>query len=335
MSRSGLVFRKELIHEGLHVKEDQEIDVDEELIDHWVSTFHEMRDGGFAVPLPVEHTTDPEANRGHVIEMERGVNSKGAPALFGYIEFIDEEAARLAKSAKVSIYVPPEFSVQGKKFSKPITHVALTDYPVVVPMDEWEPIAASFTKRTSDMKLTQAVKAALGKLKFEYDEDKDDEESLAKALASAVAKLDKDKEEEDDDKEDKASKASSDSDDDKKAAKDDEKEMSVSLSHVEMLRENRETKLQRLVDRGAITPGVKKKLLAKYGSDGTLRLSLSRSDYDDGFTEVVKALEDNEPVSLGHHTGGQSGRTAVALSREHMDPDKNPLLADANRRSGK
>jgi hypothetical protein len=336
MSRSGLVFRKELIHAGLHVKEDQEIDVEEETIDHWIATFHEMRGLGFEVPVPVEHTTDPEANRGHVIEMERGVNSQGIEALFGYIEFVDEQAARLAKSAKVSIYVPPEFSVQGKKFSKPITHVALTDYPVVVPMDEWEPIAASFSRETSGMKLTQAVKAALGKLKFEYDEDKDDEESLAKALASAVAKLAEDKEDKDEEKEaSKPAKASSDEDDDKKAAKDDEKEMAVSLSHVEMLRENRETKLQRLVDRGAITPAVKKKLLAKYGSDGTLRLSLSRSDYDDGFTEVVKALEDNEPVSLGHQTGGQSGRTAVALSREHMDPSKNPLLADANRRAGK
>lgn len=332
MGRSSLLFRKELIHVGRHVKDDKEIVVTDDLVDHWVSTFREMRDDGLSVPVPVEHTTDPEKNRGHVVEMERGVNSQGLVALYGYIEFIDEDAARLAKSAKVSIYMPPEFSSgKGKTYDKPITHVALTDYPVVAPMDEWEPIAASFSKETV-MKLTQAVKAALGKLKFEYDEEKDDEESLAQALGKAVAKLAEDEEK----REEEAAKAANDDEgkEDKSASDDEKKEMSISMAHVEMLKENREAKLDRLVEKGAITPAVKKRLMEKFGSEKTLRLSLSSERYDDGFSDVIESLRDNDPVVLGSQTGGQSGRTAVALSREHMDPAKNPLIADANRRAG-
>ncbi len=133
-------YRKELIHAGTFVKDGQEFRVDGAALRHWKRTFDAMRRRGVEVPVPVEHTRDPERRRGTVVEMELGTNLRGEPALFGVFEFRDGEAPL----SSVSIYAPPSFTDGlGTRYVRPITHVALTDYPVVPGLDPWLPLAAS------------------------------------------------------------------------------------------------------------------------------------------------------------------------------------------------
>src|SRR5690606_13600266 len=103
---------------------------------------------GIKIPLPVEHTFDPEKNRGYVVGAQLGKNSKGIPALFALIQFRDEqEGKKLAASTDVSIFVPPDFTDgHGNKYPRPITHVALTSYPVVSGLDGFKAIAASLVE---------------------------------------------------------------------------------------------------------------------------------------------------------------------------------------------
>ena len=111
---TGLKFRKELIHEGDFVKAPpgkprQEFSVTRGALKHWHKTFAEFQAEGIDVPVPIGHTSDPEKNRGKIIATELGTNKKGERALFAHIEFVDAEAAKLARTSNVSIYVPPKF----------------------------------------------------------------------------------------------------------------------------------------------------------------------------------------------------------------------------------
>lgn len=147
------VYRKELIHVGEYAKGQQHFMVDEALLSHWHKTSSQMLADGVRIPVPLEHTNNPEKNRGHVIGTELGTNREGIPALFSRIQFRDAEAAKLALTADVSIYVPPEFvSGNKKRYVRPIRHVALTDYPVIPGLDGFEVIVASWREQERDEK---------------------------------------------------------------------------------------------------------------------------------------------------------------------------------------
>lgn len=146
----GLTFRKELIYADSFVKRNdtthQAFTIDEMKLAHWERTGNEMIADGVKVPTPLKHTDSPEASRGHIIRYERGVNSRGVPALYGIFKFRDAEAAKLAATTDISIYVPekPVYNGHGKKYEYPIRHVALTDYPVINGLEPFQPIAASY-----------------------------------------------------------------------------------------------------------------------------------------------------------------------------------------------
>jgi hypothetical protein len=181
---SGLVFEKELIYVGHFTKGDQEWDVTEESIDHWILEFSKMSAHGFKIVLPVEHTFDPEKNRGYVTALSKKPNSRGVMALFGRTEFRDLEAAKLALSTDVSIYSPPTYLMgNGYNAIRPITHVALTTYPVVPGLSPFETLAASFAQG-SLMVLIELAK----KLGLEVPEGADDaavSEMILKAFTDA------------------------------------------------------------------------------------------------------------------------------------------------------
>jgi hypothetical protein len=135
------VYRKELVYPGNFTKKDpntQEVEftlpVDERLMDHWAATFQKMAKNEVEVPLPIEHTTDPEKRRGTVIDLKKEYNpERGTNSLYAYVKFRDAQtAASLAKTTQVSLFSPPNFSDgKGNSYVRPITHVALTDYPLV------------------------------------------------------------------------------------------------------------------------------------------------------------------------------------------------------------
>ena len=147
-TNDGLTYRKEVIYEGTWgTRKKGYFKVDEKLIDHWVVQASTMMSMGFKANLPVEHTTDPEANRGKVLRFEKGVNKQGKKSLYSVIEFADEEAAKLALTADVSIYSPETYEMgNGYIALRPITHLALTDYLLVPGLEDFETISASTTE---------------------------------------------------------------------------------------------------------------------------------------------------------------------------------------------
>src|SRR5687768_10536926 len=87
-----LIRRKELIYCDPNFQKktaniDLKFGVDIGTLQHWHNTFVAMFSNGVEVPVPKEHTADPDSRRGTLIKTEIAQNKKGIPALYGYIKF--------------------------------------------------------------------------------------------------------------------------------------------------------------------------------------------------------------------------------------------------------
>jgi hypothetical protein len=307
-------YRKELIYVGDFQSSSLRFSVDEELIDHWIATHEALVAAGNEVPLPVEHSTDPEKRRGTVLKLEKGIDSQGRTSLFGYVKFRDAEAERLAGS-QVSVYVPPEWTDgKGNKYVRPVRHVALTDYPVIPGLDQFQAIAASLVLGDNTMSL-RALAEKLG-VDLKGDDGRDDV-----AISNSIVKLVTDLKTQVKDLKDKVTSAKP------PEKKEDDDRMKVAAGFISMAKKSRSIELDRLVEKGKITPAVRKDLEAQYLTDDALALSLS-NDGVDGFDALVVALDKNDASVLKEKTGPQT----VALSNTRLDP-KNPLIADAEARA--
>lgn len=148
------VFRKELIYPGTFIKVDENnqpefrLIVDEKLMDHWVRTFNQMKKNGIDVPVPIEHSEDPEDRRGTVVDLRKEFNEeRGTNSLYVYSTFRKGDE-KLAEHSQVSLYAPPEMKDGiGNTYIRPITHVAITDYPLVPGLSRWSPAAAASRAR--------------------------------------------------------------------------------------------------------------------------------------------------------------------------------------------
>ena len=314
----GLTFAKELIYTGDFVRdlpsgEKQHFSVDESLIHHWVRTGNTMLSQGMKIPWPKEHSLDVEDNRAETLEFTARKNEDGKLALFCTMKFRDAEAAKLAKTASVSIWVPPEITNAATKetFHRPIAHIALTDYPVIPKLGEFETVALSIYGG-KDMSLANLA-SSLG---ITGDAAKDDA-SISGAILSLVKGL------------------RTELDDLKKKTpapkppekKPEEKKPEIAASQIGLLRDNREMKIANLVRDNKITPAVAKELTAEHCTDDALKLGYEHPQIFDG---IISALSKNDPVLK---TGEQSGPQTLTLSQaDVLNKDKNPLLADAERR---
>lgn len=329
------VFWKEVIYaneegESFQKGRHQKFSVDTQLLDHWVSTFNLMLELEIEVPVPEEHTSAPSMKKGVVLALQRRKDSKEREGLFAKIEFIDDEAAKLARTAKVSVFVPPEFTDEhGHTFSRPIRHVALTDYPVLNGLDGF--LAASHQEEGEEEMPLRKLAVRLGMTLADDDDDEKVADDIVKKFGSMEKKLsDGEGAEktrialEEEEKKKKALEAANDDDDDDEKKK---KPEEVAASMVLMLGENRANKIDKLITDGKITPAVAKDLKSSYADDGALRLSLC--DIDDGFNKVMSALDKNDPVKLAEQTGPQTNRGVLELA----DGEKNPLLKDAEQRA--
>lgn len=328
VANDPLLFRKELIYAGTFEKKTDNIkfSVDEQTLRHWHNTFIAMSANGIEIPVPKEHTTDPDAKRGTLIKTEIALNPKGLPALFGFIRFKDAESAKQGKHNNVSIFVPNDFT-DGKSntYYRPIAHVALTDYPVIPGLGKFESIALSLVSEQQTMSL-KAIAKRLGV------DDKTADAELEGAISKAIDALLK-----------KVEAAASNPPANPPAPTGENPPANpptegnppanppvVSAAFVSMLRENRNNKLQALVAGGQITPAVREAIAAEHCNDKTLSLALSASGSNDGFDSLCAALAKNDVVKLREQTGAQG--TTVALSHT-LDPANNPLLANAERRA--
>jgi len=303
-------YRKELIKTGHYVKASDgiEFEVTQDMLNHWAIAFSQWSASGNKVPVPLTHdgADNPENNRGWVVDMFRDGNS-----LIGIIDLIGKDADVLAASSDVSIYTPKKHTDGlGNEYDWPITHVALCTNPLVTGLGCFEAIAASLAPnpKTENKKMT--IEQIIELLGLTDVTPENAEEKIKAAIvdlkkkAGDAAAMQTEEEKE---KEKEAVAAEGDEDD-----KDKDKVISASSSRrrkadpvmVKLVSENRDMKLNRLVEGGKISPAVKTKLANQFCSDKALSLSLSNGT-DDGFDAMVTALGENNPMELAEKSGAQ------------------------------
>jgi len=290
-------YRKELIRSGQYVKatDDVAFEVTDATLDHWVGTFAQWTRAGNKVPVPLTHRdpSNPDQNRGWLVDLYRDEHS-----LIGILDLVGEDAAQLALTSDVSIFVPPETTDgKGNVYVRPITHVALCTDPVIPGLAGFESIAASLQQTgNTEEKTMKEIAVALGL----------DEAATVEDILAAIAKLKKGGEESA--KKAEEVEASLTAKVDELTKTKDALELSLKPRTpdpllVKLASENRGMKLDALVAAARITPAVKAKLAERYVKAEALSLSLAKGD--DGFDELIAILAENDPVKLKEQTGPQ------------------------------
>jgi len=369
-TKNPLIFVKEIVHVGEFKKGAQNINIREAHLDHWKKTFAKMSKLGMKVPVPVEHTKDPERRRGEVLDLEKKLNSRGVPALYARIKFRDSDAAKLSQSG-VSIYVPKEASSGlGHTFMNPLEHVAITDYPVIPDLEPFaQALSLSFTpggdkpavgdKPQGQGPTLQSIAQMLG-----IDPSVTDEQQLLIAIATAVQQMRQ-----------QPAPQRPPMPMQQRPMQPMRPPMGMSLANIpqEMLMSLSKKQFKKLVKMSRVAPApviepddtdvpdddlalsgsvlevvksARKVKIDELASKGIVTahgkkqleeeylngqgVALSHK-YDDGFERTVKLLESNGPVlNVKSRTPAQS---ALALSKGGPQETSNALIADAERRA--
>lgn len=335
-------YLKELIHTGDFAKYDKDgnveytFSVDEDLINHWRDTIELMLAdlGPDAIPMPLEHTRDPDKNRAYIHGAVVGKNSKGKTALYGIVDFIDDDAERLAKSTNVSIHVPPSVtrSVDGKTktYIRPIAHVAFTNYPVIPGLDGFQTISASYVEDANlelgdnDMGSLTNLAQRLGIPTDSADDETSIEDKIVAVFISMRDRIN-------------AADERANAEDDALSADDmvnqqvplEQLPSGVTASLSAQLAESRKTILGSLLGKH-ITKPVYDKLVARYASPEAISLSLSDDAHNKEFNDMVDTLRLNKCVS----TESTTGRQSISLSDGgRSGREKSSLEVNAERRA--
>ena len=361
------VYRKEVVYPGHFMKMDSDdtveydLTVDDSLLDHWANQFKKMKQAGIEVPLPIEHTTDPEKRRGTVVDLKKEYSpDREANALFAYIKFRDPEtAAALAKTSQVSLYSPPDFiDGKGVKYKRPIRHIAITDYPVIPDLRGWETVTASLVLSENGVQsMAVTLKDALDRLGVSYPDGADDETMLG-VLEEAWNASDEDEfleEEGLSDEELLEEEGLSDeelleeeglSDDElleEEGLSDEEllEKEEIAASHgrrrtrgkrrgiaassvVSALSSARTSRLEGLVQSGKMTPAQRVKIEKQFATKRAVAHAMSHGSLRDGFDTVVASFDMMTSRFRGERTPAQ-----------HGDSGKSPLIVDAEKRAAR
>lgn len=313
-----LRFRKELIYEASFDKDGQKFSVDTLDFDHWISVHQQMIADGIKIPVCIEHTRDPEATRGFLLSLERGLDSLGREALFGIIEFKTTEYAKLAATSDVSIYCPrsrKRTTQEGGQYYRPIEHVALTNYPVVGGLDEFEGVLACSVIPEMELSMNEHLKQLAEMLGIQIADDMTDEQITAeigkvvKSLQDAMKPKPKPEEKPEGGQSTTPTPTPT--------------PAPISAGLLSMARENRDRKLDDLARDGKITKKVADSLKKQFCTDDALALSLSTQsdDSSDQFDSVIASLSMNESFVKPEATSSQGLR---------KDED-NPMIKEAKK----
>jgi len=288
-------YHKTLIKTGKYIKDSDGLDfeVTEDLLKHWANTVQDMNDNGVKIPVPLGHTDNPEKNKGF---LTKAFEKDGS--LISVIDLIGDDAEELSKTQDVSIFVPPKFvDGKGNTYARPIRHVALTPFPVIPGLGEFEAVAASLSSKENKMAFDfSKIKSILG---IEGDVSETNAEGL---IMGAIKKL-----------KDRIPKT-----------------LSFNETTLAVATENRELKLSQLVSAAKITPAVSEELKKAFVNKEAIVLSLS-SEADDPFSSMIKALEKNEKViSTGENTGAQNLELG---DRRKENEGESVVLIEAKRRA--
>ena len=338
----GRTFEKELIYEGRFNDGEQEFQISEDDLNVWKDSFKKRSTKGLEVPVVANHSFDPRDRLGTLVSLSVRKDSQGRWGLFGVLEFVDSEAAKVARQSDVSIYSPSSQVAAGKTWEWPLVHVGVTDYPVVNDMDNFS-LVASLVEKISMPEKEQGTRSALV-LSKENEELQEEVKALKLQLIEVklfaqleeVEEKEEEEEEEDteakDEKEVKNAEEEEDEDEDEDEDKKKKKKVlpfQISAAQINLLRDNRSLKLERLLDKGKASPAVVKKLEAVFCSQANLTLSFSnQSNTEEMFAFMLSILEENETLSLEEKTGAQT----IRLSTDMSSKNYNPLLADMESR---
>lgn len=308
----GLTWEKEVIYVGSFVApqpdgSSQKFSVSEDDLKHWKQSIELQLSRGIRIDLPLGHTTNPEASRGKIVGADVRENSRGLPSLWVTVEFADEKAAELAKTAEVSLYSPPSWQDGfGNTYSRPIRHVALTQQPVISNLDAFT-LIASLDEGSQSMDYLMQIADAIGLEAV----DGEDEAALTQRILDAITA----EEDPEDTGEDDPMLDGEDLGEDLGEGGD--PTMDMSFSHREVL-EGRKARVALLLSQGKITPAQQKKLESTYCAKGSLALS-------NEFDSAIQVLSLSESRKPGSRTGAQLSKTD--------GPTLSPLVADAERRA--
>lgn len=314
-------FLKDLIRVGTYINpaDGQAFDVTIDDLDHWAAMFSLMDANGVRVPVPEGHTTEAAANRGYV----RGMFRDG-DVLRGKIELIGPDAIALAGRNDVSVYVPPAFTDgKGNKYARPITHVAITSYPVVSGLKPFVPIAASLDGVVTQvpvltlaapganiMEALLKIAAALG-----IPTDGLDETALTDAITAKCGEMATEM---------SNAKAAAAKADGALAASLAAKNAKPDPQVLKLTGRVRSQDIAALVTSGHATPACAKALSAAFVDGDAIALSLDPAN-DARFDAVIAALKANDPKELAEKFNSQS----IALSRVTPDNTKPDAAAEA------
>lgn len=309
-------FVKDIARVGTYLSNAGPVKITAADMDRWVESSKKYLAAGNKIAIPDGHTTEATANRGYVLDLYREGDT-----LYMLAEMIGEDGISAAARSDVSINTDVDYvDGSGNHYPDVITHVALTNQPVIPSMDGFVPIAASRGKPTrarlyrlalsteTNMEALTKIAAMLG-----VKADGMDETTLADAIAKSIEAMQGLSKEADKKADDLTAELST-----VKASLSKTKE-EPSPVLVRIAAENRELKLSKLVSDGRITPAVKDKLAAIWIGKDNAGLKLSLDSTGDGqFAAMVEALSENDPVKLGEQTAAQG----VALSRNtNTKPD--------------
>jgi len=319
LSDGKKIYRKEILRSGSFVTSDDiEFTVTEDNLHHMKSTFDTMLANGIKVPVPLEHTTDPAANRGWVKGME-----VAGDRLLATIELSEEVTDPTLYD--VSVYIPQVWKDgNGNEYNQPIRHVALTSYPTITGLGEFQAIVCSLNPQGGGKEMS----IDYGKLGTDLgiEETMSEENAVTLLLAhfkkkdethlSEVSKLKEDLE----------------------AAKRPEKKSVEALkelaaSHPGLIKlgaNGRKAQLEALTGK-AISPAVRDGLVGMFCSEEAIALSLDESETL--FDELVKVLEKNSLVDLDELTGPQGKVIKLSDPAKGGGIEDNPLVANAKARA--
>jgi len=268
-SNESLCYEKELIYQGSFEQGDLHFSVTPVILRHWDATIKEMLANGIKIPMPLEHTFDPEKTRAFIENSEIKLNKKGKLALYGKVRFRDEEAAKLALSSDISIFVTGEIKDgNGNLYLRPIQHVAFTNYPVIPGLENFQAIAASL--------VGELPMSGLSKLAQQLNLPIKSEEEMIFSILNLI-----------------------------KPKSELPPQLLASLEAT--FKDSRLTKLHALVDKGHITKATSDALEKNWCSKEALALSADAvPQTNDAFESLVKALEHNQALSFGERTHGQA-----------------------------
>lgn len=285
-----LVYEKQAIYVGTFHADNGEHTVTDQDINHWVKEFTRMSENGVDVPVPLEHTDDPEKRRGTVIGMRAANDQEGRYSLFTKIRFNKKEDAE--RGNQVSVFVPPSYrDGKGNEYYRPVRHVALTDYPVVPGLAGFEKVlAASLVKKKKVNNMENLIQLLNTELGLQLDPTAN-EATVYAAVKAAIdaAKLAPP---------DEANPGEPPGDTPPPGNTPPPPPQQMSASLVKLVNTSREGVIDNLVTQGKITPAVAKKLKGEYTGKDKLALAFSQDtgDFSDNFDGVIAALQENEPV---------------------------------------